>query len=366
MIAFANSRRKFKTFLIVCFAPNYLYHATAQNDFYRVEQALLGGLYGDALALGGHYEYDAKKIREHVGSYEKFHSPGEGMGGKTHGVGWGSANYHPGKRAGDLTDAGEVAIMLLEHIANKKSYTFDEFSRYWKQQIDEGYGSCNFQSVRGNDCPPGLKPGYLNGATRRTLQALQQYPDATGDFRMSLAADVNCLVSATHFLPLFLLPEFAADEDKAANAAISTVFLSHKNRDPVAAAEFLARSLHRILFKAMPIEEALESTAAAMKDDFISRKLKEAKAKVIEATDTDSALSKEPFVDDLALTSLARLWDVGKSEPIKVGKASPTEGALPGALYFVLKYKHSLRDALIANANVGGDSGNLFMIGSSV
>ena len=43
-------------------------------------------------------------------------------------------------------------------------------------------------------------------------------------------------------------------------------------------------------------------------------------------------------VIDLALTSMARLWDVGRSEPIKVGKASPTEGTLPGAVYFILKY----------------------------
>lgn len=28
--------------------------------------------------------------------------------------------------------------------------------------------------------------------------------------------------------------------------------------------------------------------------------------------------SKEEFVDDLALTSMARLWEVGKTEPIKV------------------------------------------------
>ena len=42
--------------------------------------------------------------------------------------------------------------------------------------------------------------------------------------------------------------------------------------------------------------------------------------------------------------------------PIKVGKASPTEGALPGALYFALKYASSLEEALIANAGVGGDS----------
>lgn len=27
----------------------------------------------------------------------------------------------------------------------------------------------------------------------------------------------------------------------------------------------------------------------------------------------------QEFVDDLAMTSMARLWDVGKSEPIKAG-----------------------------------------------
>ena len=50
-----------------------------------------------------------------------------------------------------------------------------------------------------------------------------------------------------------------------------------------------------------------------------------------------------------------RLWDVGKSEPIKVGKASPCEGTLPGAIYFILKYQ-SFKSAAQANAMVGGDN----------
>merc|ERR1719478_1988305 len=61
-------------------------------------------------------------------------------------------------------------------------------------------------------------------------------------------------------------------------------------------------------------------------------------SKFEEATDGSRPLSKEEFVDDLAVTSMARLWDVGKTEPIKVGKASPTEGTLPAAVYFILKY----------------------------
>jgi len=61
----------------------------------------------------------------------------------------------------------------------------------------------------------------------------------------------------------------------------------------------------------------------------------------------------------LALTSIARLWDIGRSEPIKVGKASPTEGTLPGAVYFILKYadqEDGLKKAIAANAMVGGDN----------
>ena len=42
-----------------------------------------------------------------------------------------------------------------------------------------------------------------------------------------------------------------------------------------------------------------------------------------------------------------------------MGKASPTEGTLPGALYFILKYadqKEGLKKALQGNTMVGGDN----------
>merc|ERR1712070_1109093 len=75
-----------------------------------------------------------------------------------------------------------------------------------------------------------------------------------------------------------------------------------------------------------------------------------------EATDPKMPLSKEEFVDDLAATSMARLWDVGKSEPIKVGKASPTEGVLPTVVYLVLRYKDDFDAGVKANAMIGGDN----------
>merc|ERR1711968_382349 len=89
---------------------------------------------------------------------------------------------------------------------------------------------------------------------------------------------------------------------------------------------------------------------------WFQKKVQQGLDKVKEATDPSTDLSKEAFVDDLALTSMARLWDVGKSEPIKVGKASPTEGTLPGSIYFIVKYMDDFEAAVKANAMVGGDN----------
>ncbi len=191
-------------------------------------------------------------------------------------LGWGTANYHPGKVAGDLTDAGDIMLMLLSHLSETNGvYKFDDFADYWYRQIkQEGYGSCNFMSVGrefSGPCPPHLKPGYLNGATRRTLEALDQRASKaklTGDARKSVAADVNCLVAATHFMPLFLLQD-SLDEDKLVSNAVSTVYLSHKNRDPVAAAEFLARLQYAIIHLDMPLLAAFVRAVEKTNDAFI-------------------------------------------------------------------------------------------------
>ncbi len=100
----------------------------------------------------------------------------------------------------------------------------------------------------------------------------------------------------------------------------------------------------------------MRSAASRHGNARISRWLSDAESKVAEAQDPRSALSQEKLADDIAITSMSRLWDVGKSEPIKIGKASPTEGALPSALYFAIKYQNDMEAALIANANCGGDS----------
>jgi len=62
----------------------------------RIENAFIGGLIADSLSLERHYEYDAAKIKA-SGGCRDYSAPGEA----NNGIGWGEANYHPGKVAGD-------------------------------------------------------------------------------------------------------------------------------------------------------------------------------------------------------------------------------------------------------------------------
>ena len=142
------------------------------------------------------------------------------------------------------------------------------------------------------------------------------------------------------------------DEDAVADAARKASF-THREATALDGSEFFARVAFRVSRGAEP-RDAIQEVAAAS-SPFVQKKVAQALSKVDEATDPAQPLSKEDFVDDLALTSMARLWDVGKSEPIKVGKASPTEGTLPGSVYFIVKYDN-LAAAARANAEVGGDS----------
>merc|ERR1719411_400515 len=114
----------------------------------------------------------------------------------------------------------------------------------------------------------------------------------------------------------------------------------------------------------MAPREAFEKVRDQMKNSFVTEQVRKGLAKYEEVMDPTKPLGKEEFVDDLAATSMARLWDVGKTEPIKVGKASPTEGTMPTSIYLILKYfslypatpGKAFAEGVRANVMIGGDN----------
>merc|ERR1712166_1379513 len=147
---------------------------------------------------------------------------------------------------------------------------------------------------------------------------------------------------------------FYDNEKDIAQVAKTTMF-THRETTALDGGEFFAKVTFRVIYDSLTPRQAIVDVAKES-SSFIQQKVKQALDKVDEATDPSNPLSKEEYVDDLALTSMARLWDVGKTEPIKVGKASPTEGTLPGSIYFIVKYAGDFAAAVKSNAAVGGDN----------
>ena len=302
----------------------------------RMQGAFFGPLVGDALCLGSHYEYDAVKIKRSYGGrdIDRFLAPGDKMGGMTHGVGWGARNYHggngrgPAKRAGEQTDYGDYNILILEHLANTVSparrLSVEELLPTWRARLETWRA-------------------WMCSQTKQTLQQVQ-----AGTPTDQLGGQSNAM-AIRHGAAY----AYYDTEEDVAHAARASMF-THRETTALDGGEFIGRVAYRVMHQGLTPREAIEQVAASS-SAFIQQKVRQAIDKAAEATDPSKPLSREEFADDKAITSMARLWDVGRSEPIKVGKASPTEGTLPGALYFILKYD-DLRKALVANAMVGGDN----------
>lgn len=300
----------------------------------RAKGAFFGSVVADALALGTHYEYDAVKIKRFYGEYDRFYAPGEKTGGETHGIGWGARNFHNGngvgaaKRAGECTDYGDYNILMLEHLAATSDVPhrvdLAELVPRWMEAL----------------------PSWRSWICTQTKQTYQQVQQGTPLSQLGGMSNAMALRSASAY------GYFDKEEDVA--HAARTMMFTHREETALDGGEFFSRVAFRVMHKGMSPREAIIEVGEES-SQFIKTKVQQALEKVAEATDPEQPLSREEYADDLALTSMARLWDVGRSEPIKVGKASPTEGTLPGSIYFILKYD-DLYEAARANAMVGGDS----------
>merc|ERR1712166_378572 len=294
--------------ILATFILRTAYAATVQE---QIEGAFFGSLVADALTLGSHYEYDAPTIKKACGGIiSEYMAPGEQMGGTTHGVGWGRRNYHPGQKKGDQTDYGEYSILMLEYLASRKTQTgrvnLDELLPIWHRRVTNNWGA------------------WVCSQTKQTMQQFQQgYP------AHSLGGQSNAM--GVRFASAFAAYDSEADLIHAA----CTMMFTHKNGEALDGGEFFARTVWRIIQKGMTPRAAMEESAKQM-SGWIQKQLQKGIQKYEEVIDPSRSLGKEEFVDDLAMTSMARLWDVGKTEPIKVG--------------------NSFEQAVKANAMVGGDN----------
>jgi ADP-ribosylglycohydrolase len=181
---------------------------------------VLPSFFGDALALGPHWIYDAGAIAgSYPGGIREYGDP--------------RSSYHPGKAAGDFTHLGDQTLALLESLASHGGSlsAWPTDWRAWAERIRED------------------KSSYLDGATRGTLENL-----AAGRQQPSDSSD---LAGAARIAPLFAVHGDIAPLVAAARAQTS---LTHGDPRVADAAEFFARAAFAV-GEGAEFSEAFEESA---------------------------------------------------------------------------------------------------------
>ena len=189
----------------------------------RIMGAIMGVLIGDALGVGSHWYYDLKALKKDFGPWISDYSDPQPNGATRH-VDIHKHRYEEGVRAGDVSQTGQLIIMLLESVAEKGTYDRKNFtSRVDKffETIDGTRLSGRFtdQAIRdtwkhrhdgiGWDDPKvGANAITSESAQMNTILAALYYKDAT---RLAKEAHRNHTVfydndfSATHSISYALV-----------------------------------------------------------------------------------------------------------------------------------------------------------------
>lgn len=260
---------------------------------------VFGSFIGDALALGPHWIYHQKELKQRFGHILTYLPP--------------ATAYHTGKQAGDFTHYGDQTLLLLRSLTETGHFDLHHFANVWREFWEDPETT-----------------SYHDGATKATLSHLK-----AGAAPESSASSSSDLGGASRIAPLFLL-EWENDGLLFASARAQTAF-THGDPAVIDAAEFFARVALSVL-KGSTIPEALEKTAAlphwkALPADWI---LAAEKSSSSDSTDGEA-------LEDHGLTC-------------------HVPDAFTGVCHLLLRHPEAPATGLIENVNAGGDSAARGMI----
>lgn len=172
----------------------------------RAMGAIVGMYVGDALGLGPHWYYDLGKMRQDYGDWvTDYQAPKSGR-------------YHDGCQAGDVSQTGQVSMLLLSSLADVGDYDESDFT----SRLDEF-----LKTLDGT--PSGGR--YTDIAMREVWKARNEgvgWEDAAGMADSGEAAIRGVMLAA----------RYANDPRELAAAAIGNIHLTHA--EPFVAAQSLA------------------------------------------------------------------------------------------------------------------------------
>jgi ADP-ribosylglycohydrolase len=279
----------------------------------RLRGAVWGQFVGDAAALGTHWIYDLGELQQlYPSGINGFEAPKEG-------------HYHFGKKPGDQTHYGDGALVLLESLAREGKFDAKAFGRSFVEAFR-----------------PGAYSGYIDKATRGTLENFQAFTESNP-------------VESFDF-------QHGADDDQLAAASRLAALTVRYWNDP---------SLLSVVEQATRVCQNNDRTVAYMK--FNARFLSE----LLDRRDIHTALRRaeeqtlllEPQLGQEIRRKTREALEETLNEVIEAtltfGQACPLPKSFPSSIHALLKHTDDFESAILATLRAGGDSaGRASMIGA--
>lgn len=251
---------------------------------------VMAAFLADALALGAHWIYETKNISQRYGRIEKFIKPG-------------SNSYHPTKEKGEFTHYGDQMFILLESLAEKKSFDLQEYSDRWQHLFKDYHG-------------------YIDQATRATLSGY-----ASGKLPKDAGSYSDDLAGASRIAPITYL--YRNDVDKLIRAVREQTSMTHNSAGTVESADFFAKVGWQVLNGMSPVNAIEHISQGWAADSIISAWIQAG----LRSKDMDSIQAISQF-----------------------GQSCHTQEAFPGVIHLIVRYENDLKEALIQAVMSGGDS----------
>ncbi len=262
-------------------------------DKRKVKDLVLSCLVADAYSLGAHWIYDEKQLKELEVDWNKLNDA--------------KAIWHKEKKAGDFTHYGDQTLWLYEFLEDKESFDVNEYLEFWRSKIE-------------------VYNGYIDGATRETLENINDEVSPTG----SSSTDLSII---GRIAPLLLVSN--SKEDFLQNVQ-KFVTCTHNSNEAIVASKFFASLLLEVLDG-----KGIEESILSLKEKFDTK------------------------IQSYIYSGVASKTDDTFQTIRDFGPACDISGGFEGVIHLLCKYDN-LKDLLICNARAGGDTSARAMIATMI
>ena len=288
----------------------------------RIMGAIMGVLIGDALGVGSHWYYDLDNLKKDFGpwisDYSDPKTDSSGQWAKVH-----QHRYEKGLRAGDVSQSGQLFIMLLESVAEKGTYDRSDFT----SRIDKFFETLDGTSYSGL---------YTDQAVRETWKHRQDGtgwddPKVGSNSITSEAAQMNAILAALYWKDPLQMAKEANRNTKLFYHSDFTITHSVSYAMVVSG-----------LIKGVPLEELTE---------------------YITSFDRETISQYAPYFDSrIQVETGETAWDpkISFDPPHLVTKVyglhCEIQQMLPAAYYFIHRFPDDFEMAVLSAINGGGNN----------